>query len=234
MRVMPANATGWFWHVLARETGRIGHLYSPGNQRKRTWPWFPYALDNGCYTLWDPERNSFDEEMWLARGCHHWHHLLFWASCNNQKPLWAIVPDRPGDWEATVKKWIPYSRFLVIAQIPLAVAVQDGATVEEVKKLKPEPDVICVGGSTGWKWQTAERWIKEFPRVHVLRCNSPEKLYWLEQLGCESTDGTGWNRGDRVQTRGVEEWARGIMKKHEFPLWPHVCRETDSKQQTFA
>ena len=44
MIVMPANATGWFWHCLARETGRIGHLYSPGAQRG-PWPWFPFALD---------------------------------------------------------------------------------------------------------------------------------------------------------------------------------------------
>ena len=33
MIVMPANSTGWFWHCLARETGKIGHLYSPGAQR---------------------------------------------------------------------------------------------------------------------------------------------------------------------------------------------------------
>ena len=46
MIVMPANSSGWFWHSLARETGRLGHLYSPGGQMG-PWPWFPYALDKG-------------------------------------------------------------------------------------------------------------------------------------------------------------------------------------------
>lgn len=234
MRVMPANSTGWFWHSLARETGRIGHLYSPGDQRG-PWPWFPYALDNACFSLWNPSDNTFNEDLWNSRGAHHWHHLLFWVGCQAQKPSWAIVPDRPGDWEATMKKWVPYSRFVEIAGIDLAVAVQDGATSESVKSLDPQPHVICVGGSTEWKWETAEDWIKNFPRVHVLRCNSPEKLYWLERLGCESTDGTGWNRGDRTQTRGIEKWARGLQKSHEHPLWPHVCRtQKDKKQMTFA
>lgn len=230
---MPANSTGWFWHCLARETGRIGHLYSPGDQRG-PWPWFPFSLDNGCYSLWNPSDNTFNEDLWNSRGTHYWHHLLFWAGSQPQKPGWAIVPDRPGNWEATLKKWVPYSRFVKIAGFELAVAVQDGATIESVRSLDPQPNVVCVGGSTEWKWETTEQWLKDFPRVHVLRCNSPEKLYWLESLGCESTDGTGWNRGDRRQTKGVEKWARGLLNQHEHPLWPHASRAKPKDQLTFA
>ena len=40
MLVMPANSTGWFWHCLGRETGRIGHLFSPGAQRGPLGPGF--------------------------------------------------------------------------------------------------------------------------------------------------------------------------------------------------
>ena len=231
---MPANSTGWPWHVLARETGKIGHLYSPTHQRG-PWGWIPYALDNACFSLWNPADNTFNEDLWNSRGTHHWHHLLFWAMSNKQKPRWAIVPDRPGNWEATKNKWVIYSRFIVNAGIPTAVAVQNGAVPEDVRKLKPLPEVICVGGSTDWKWETAEMWIKSFPRVHVLRCNSPTKLHWLENLGCESTDGTGWNRGDRTQTEGLETWARGLLHKTEHPIWPYVCRQPKDKQQlTFA
>lgn len=59
MIVMPANSSGWFWHSLARETGRLGHLYSPGGQRG-PWPWFPYALDNGAYACWTVKHLSVD------------------------------------------------------------------------------------------------------------------------------------------------------------------------------
>lgn len=223
MIVMPACSSGWFWHCLARETQRIGHLYSPGAQRG-PWPWFSFAFDNGCFSLWTPETNEFDEEKWVGSAVHEWRRMLFWSGCQTQKPRWAIVPDRPGNWEITVEKWGIYACELVEAGIPLAVAVQDGATIESVKALYPQPEVICVGGSTDWKWETAEMWIKAFPRVHILRCNSPEKLHWLDALGCESCDGTGWNRGDRRQTKGLEDWARGLMKKHQFPLWSHACR----------
>lgn len=233
MRVMPSNNGGWFFQCLARETGKLGHLYSPGDQRG-PWPWFPYSLDNGCFGLWNPKDNTFNEGKWLDSGCGAWLRLLFWANANHQKPLWAIVPDRPGDWDATVDKWGRYTDAVSFGSIPLAIAVQDGATVNAVANLKPTPQVICVGGSTEWKWGTAQEWIECFPRVHVLRCNSPDKLHWLEKLGCESTDGTGWNRGDRVQTKGLEDWARGLMHQHEFPLWPHASRKRDSKQLSFA
>lgn len=221
MIVMPANATGRFFDCLARETNRIGHLYSPGGERG-PWPWFPYAMDNGCFSLWYPEDNSFDEHKWAKHGEIQWRKLLAWAASSEQQPKWFIVPDRPGSREETLRKWDKYAPELV-GTFPTAIAVQDGMIPDDVHLLEIRPDVICVGGSTKWKWDTAERWVKEFPRAHMLRCNSPTKLYELEKWGYESCDGTGWNRGDIKQTRGLEEWARrGIM--HQFPLWPHVCR----------
>ncbi len=230
---MPSNSTGWIWHSLARETGRLGHLHSPGHERG-PWPWFPYAFDNGCYGLWNPEQNTFDDSRWSSHGAAEWRRLMFWGQSAAQPPLWAIVPDRPGDWNATVAKW---SEYAAETPFPLAVAVQDGATVDAVRSLFPAPYVIAVGGSTDWKWATVEMWLAEFPRVHVLRVNAPTKLARLEQLGCMSCDGTGWNRGDRVMTRGLEEWARMKPKPIDVPLWPHACRaprRADRKQITFA
>jgi hypothetical protein len=231
MIAMPANASGWFWHSLARETGRIGHLYSPGAQRG-PWPWLPYACDNGVFSMWNPNDNSFDEDRWIQEGEQNWRRLLFWCSAAPLKPRWAIVPDRPGNWKVTQEKWYRYKQEIIDAGIPLALAVQDGATVDDVKAL--QPDVVAIGGSTEWKWKTAEQWLKTFPRVHVLRCNSPEKLHWLEELGCESCDGTGWNRGNRVQTEGIETWARKVAVATNYPLWPHVSRAQRSDQLSFA
>ena len=220
------------FHCLARETGRIGHLYSPDNHRG-PWPWFPYALDNGVFPMWNPADNSFDEERWMTAGEPAWRRMLFWAQSAPQKPRWLIVPDRPGDKAETIRKWRHYAgeaKKLKIAA--LAVAVQDGMEMADVLALRPEPEVVCVGGSTEWKWDTAPMWCAKFPRVHVLRCNSPEKLYQLESWGCESTDGTGWNRGDRNQTFGLEAWARTRATPTFFPLTPHVCRKERIKGQT--
>ena len=229
MIVMPANSTGWFWHCLARETSKLGHLFSPGAERG-PWPWFPYALDNGAFSCWNPENNSFDSEKW-EKTEQDWRKLLFWAQSVNEKPLWAIVPDRPGNDEETIAKWYRFSPEVKATKIPLAIAVQDGMTACDIRGLEIQPDVIAVGGSTDWKWETIEYWSQEFPRVHLLRCNSPEKLHYLERLGVESTDGTGWNRGDRNQTERLEKWARGLRNRHEFPLYPHVCRGARKQQK---
>jgi hypothetical protein len=228
MIVMPANSTGWFWHCLARETGRIGHLYSPGAQRG-PWPWFPFALDNGAFACWDMQANRFDDAKWEANE-PAWRNLIRWAAPSGLA-RWAIVPDVPGDAARTFERWEQYHQIVTDAEINTALAVQDGMTVEQVKALAIKPSVICVGGSTEWKWETVEQWAKAFPRVHVLRCNSPEKLYWLESIGVESCDGTGWNRGDRKQTEGLEAWARQKPNPRPYTLTPYVCRKVKNGQE---
>ena len=227
MIVMPANSTGWFWHCLARETGKIGHLFSPDAQRG-PWPWFPYALDNGAFAAWNAKQNTWDETRWSVDA---WRRMLFWAQSKNQKPLWAIVPDVPGNAEATFERWDKFKN-----EVPFnkAIAVQDGMTVEQVRVVNP--DVVCVGGSTDWKWATVEQWAKNFKRVHMLRCNAPAKLNYLKELGVESCDGTGWNRGDKTQTKGLEDFVRNNSPEPtNQPLHPFVCKEERNKRQlTFA
>jgi hypothetical protein len=170
------------------------------------------------------ETNTFSNGKWNYVE-EAWKALVKWAAPTGMA-RWAIVPDVPGNAEQTFEKWHKCHRFVADSDINPALAVQDGMSVEQVKALRPQPSVICVGGTTEWKWETAESWIKAFPRVHVLRCNSPEKLYWLESLGAESCDGTGWNRGDRKQTEGLETWARQKASPKIYSLTPHVCRKS--------
>jgi len=226
MTVMPANATGWFWHCLARETGKIGHLFSPDAQRG-PWPWMPYALDNGAFSAWGIATNVWDESKWDVNA---WRRLIFWAQAQQRQPLWAIVPDWVGDGLKTIERWY---QFKAEVPFPKALAVQNGMTAADAQALMP--DVICVGGTTEWKWATVEMWAKAFPRVHVLRVNCPSKLDYLEALGIESCDGTGWNRGSRDQTLGLEMWARQNPRPRTDLLTPFTCRQQRDKQQmTFA
>lgn len=225
---MPSNSTGWFWHALARETGKLGHLFSPGGQRG-PWPWLPYALDNGAFACWDRETNEFDDDKW-ARNEVEWHKLIQWACRNETHPLWCIMPDVPGNAERTFEKWSVFSpRFEGV--LPRALAVQDGMEPADVLALKDQPEVIAVGGSDEFKWGGLIAWTRAFPRVHVLRCNSPKRLYEMELLGVESCDGTGWLRGDVRQTSGLEEWARRAPAPVTSNLWPFVCKETPKKRR---
>jgi hypothetical protein len=230
MIVMPANGSGWFWHSLARETRKLGHLFSPRGERG-PWPWLPYALDNGAFSCWNPKTNTFDAVKW-AKVEIAWKELVRWAAAKTQKPRWALLPDTPGNAVETLAKWRFYREDLPPDfAFPSALAVQDGMTVADVRQLSPAPDLIFVGGSDDYKWGTAEMWCKEFPRVHVGRVNSPQKLPLLESWGCESCDGTGWNRGDSVQTSGLEKWCRKDIEPSAGWLWPHVCRATLKKRK---
>jgi hypothetical protein len=230
--VMPANSTGWFWHCLARETGRIGHLYSPGAQRG-PFPWFPFALDNGAFSCWDRHANVFDFDKWNLIE-PKWQRMIEWAGLGAQTPRWAIVPDVPGNAEATLERWGKYVQRVHDCEINAAIAVQDGMTVEQVKALRPGPVVICVGGTDEFKWGTLQQWTANFPRVHVLRVNQPDKLNFLESLGVESCDGTGWNRGNRKQTKGVEEWARNKPTPTQSHIWRWCCRSEDKQDELFS
>jgi len=224
MIVMPANATGWFWHCLSRETGKFGHLFSPGAQRG-PWPWFPYALDNGAFAAWNQADNMWREHLWNLEA---WRKMIRWAQAQAQQPRWAIVPDWIGSGTRTIERYV---QFKDEVPFPRALAVQDGMKPADAHALKP--DVIAVGGTTEWKWATVEMWAKEFPRVHVLRVNSPGKLDYLEQLGVESCDGTGWNRGDKRQTSGLETWARKNPQPITSMLSDYTCKKPDPNQLTF-
>ena len=92
MMVMPADNSGWFVHCLARETGKIGQLRSPTPSFKQTFPWLPYALDNGAFSCWDRQTNVFDTAKWAIKE-QEWRRMIFWATTQEQQPLWAIVPD---------------------------------------------------------------------------------------------------------------------------------------------
>jgi hypothetical protein len=119
-------------------------------------------------------------------------------------PRWVLVPDVVADRDATLRKWDKYSQIAQQFGWPLAMAVQDGMTPEDL----PDECVVFVGGTTKWKWDTVEMWASTNRRVHVGRVNEVEKLILCEKLGVESVDGTGWMRGTGGgrQARALAEW----------------------------
>jgi len=207
--VMPSNNCKAEVHYWQGKYGGLGHLYAPGGERG-PYRHLPYALDNGAFGAFS-RGDDFDAEAFTD--------LLEWAAAQAIEPLWVVVPDVVGDAKATLEKWQREAagvrdRF----GFRLALAVQDGMRPSDVRELKLEPDVIFVGGSTRWKWESLPGWCATHPRVHVGRCNRPEALYRCAALGVESCDGTGWFRGDPVQTEGLrlflERQSRGRAVQH--------------------
>jgi hypothetical protein len=196
LTVMPSNNTGSVVRDLAaRFPGRLAHLIGPGGWRK---PFMPYALDNGAFGAW-VAKTPFDED---AFG-----YLLAQALTSKAwPPLWIAVPDVVADAKATIESWQRWAPNLRRMGVPLAFVVQDGMERQDVPG---DADVVFVGGTTKWKWSTVPSWCAWFRRVHVGRVNRPRALDYLEQLGAESCDGTGWLRGDQVQLNGLIDFLAG-------------------------
>lgn len=199
MIVMPSNNSsmhlGW---LAGRYPGRIGWLLSPKGWRTPH-RWMPYALDNGAFPAWtknEPWDQSAYEKMLDNAFDAAWF--------RSQKPKWLLVPDVVTDREATILKWREWApRLARSCGWPLAFAVQDGMTQADVPA---NADVVFVGGSTKWKWDTVERWCRDNAHVHVGRVNGYGKLWLCHELGAKSCDGTGWFRGDQQQLAGLEQY----------------------------
>ncbi len=183
--VMPSNNTCWLVHYWAGLYGNLAHLLGPARVEK-PYPHLPYALDNGAFGAWANNR-PWDREAFIT-------HVERYAFLQ-LRPQWVVVPDVVADRELTLARWAHWAPILANDyHLPLAIAVQDGMTPEDVETLAPKADIVFVGGSTEWKWSTYKDWARKFPRVHVGRVNTESQLERCAEAGVESCDGTGWFR----------------------------------------
>jgi hypothetical protein len=169
------------WHFLAgKYPGSVGLLISPAYRTKVPIDdWMPYVLDNGVFKL---------REKWTE---HEWFEMLAWAQLLGQKPRWILLPDVVGSREGTLARWKQFYPFAKAYRWPLAFAVQDGMTADDVPN---EADVVFVGGTDVFKFPTLPMWCERFPRVHCGRVTALAMIERCEELGCESIDATGWFR----------------------------------------
>lgn len=195
MLIMCSSNAGKVFNSLHESfPGKVGWLLSPGYWKvSRGWP---FALDNGAYAAW-VKKEAFDE-------------LAFYKHVEKGSALarFVVVPDVVANREATLESWERH--FPRLKGLPLAFAVQDGMNPKDVPK---ESSVVFIGGTTQWKWLTARQWCQNFPRVHIARVNTRRQLLFAATVGAESTDGTGWFRGDQKQLYGLYRFLIGGLTK---------------------
>jgi hypothetical protein len=163
----------------------------------------PYALDNGAFIKWEPEKFH---DMLLKARTHH-------------KPLWVVVPDVVGDAEATMKKWHKWQDVVAGFGYPLAFACQDGMEPQDVPK-----EAICcfIGGTRYWKLANAHKFKGVCDLLHIGRVNGIKNLKWAERIGADSCDGTGWfragvhNSSNRAAVDLIE-YFEGSPQRQLFP-----------------
>lgn len=201
MMLMPANNSSPTVHYIAGACpGRIGWLVGPSARLKtKLRTWMPFALDNDAYSAWTSGQ-PWDYSEWVE--------MLKWAAIAKTAPRWVLVPDVVGDRAATIGSWNKYAPSASDYGWALAFAVQDGMTPADIP---PQASVVFVGGTTRWKWTSLPMWTSAFPRIHVGRVNTLDRLVLCERLGCESVDGTGWFRAsdDSHKTEAIFHWLTG-------------------------
>jgi len=206
MLLVPVHGNKDYIAASEKHSGRLGVLIGPSYYRKPRG--MSFALDNDAYINWRNGKD-FDEKAWVK--------LLDKVKDRHHPPMWVLVPDAVGDRQKTLNRWNQYSDFARSYGWPLAFAAQDGMVSSDVPK---DADVVFVGGSTSWKWSTVKRWCRDFPRVHVGRVGSLEKLWECESLGAESCDGSGFLRegwhGRRA--RGIKTWL-SVPTDPQIPLF---------------
>jgi len=188
MIVMPSNNTSGLCHYLAGAyPGRIGLLISPKGWRIPP-RYFPWAMDNGAFTDFDPELFC----KCLDRAKHI------------NRPIFVAVPDALGDAEETSRLWKEWSGKI---NFPLAFVAQDGHEPQDVPK---DAFAVFVGGTSEWKLSNAHKFKGVAKWLHIGRVNTGGRLKWANEC-CEadSVDGTGFFRGDQKQKQDLIDYVSG-------------------------
>lgn len=98
-----------------------------------------------------------------------------------------------GDWQGTLWLWRCWRPALVARNLPAAIVLQDGATIDSV----PWDAIaaVFVGGSTAWKLSTTAALLIRAAHargkwVHVGRVNTMKRIRHFDPLPVHSIDGT--------------------------------------------
>ena len=177
---------------------RLGWMLSPGDW-KNTPDGLCYALDNGAFGAY-LHGVEFDAGAWLGHVAK--------AIKSEKPPRFLVVPDVVTKAAETLELWEIFAPALrQLSDVPLALAVQDGMTVDDVLELDHQPDIVFIGGTKQFKIDTLVSWCR-FDRVHVGGVNSLNMLWECDFNGVESVDGSGWFRGDQNQLARLVSYLR--------------------------
>jgi len=196
MLFMTCRDTGAVTKAAFCHQEMFGRFVNPRRQSVGLANWSAWVGDNGAFT-------GFDQDVFMR--CIK-KLLRYKATCRC-----LTVPDVPFCWEPTLAKFRDWSPSIRRMGFPVGLAVQDGATVDNIPWT--EIDALFIGGSTEWKRQQAYRgWVK-----------AREKQIPVEALPLFTGAVLTVERSTAVSEIVAEAKRRG--------LWVHVGRSANSPEQ---
>lgn len=144
-----------------------------------------YFLDNGCYAA------NLNDELWESDDFLR--RLGEIPEKMPRDPDFVVVPDVPGEADATFERSLLYVREVREFGYPYLLPVQDGVGIKNAISLADAIGAagIFIGGSNEWKRYNTRRFVKRARErdlwVHV---GSPPDLLWAGGIGVDSVDTT--------------------------------------------
>jgi len=164
----------------------IGACVSPAT-KKHFDSYLFYFLDNGAFGCW-LRKEPFNPVPFLS--------LVEKSLKASKKADFLVLPDLIGKGKESLEFSALWAERLDGIEIPFALALQDGMEEVEVEEFVRVygVKVLFVGGTTEWKWRTAEKWVKLAERLgikcHVGRVPSAKRVYQARIVGAHSIDTT--------------------------------------------
>jgi hypothetical protein len=176
----------------------VGLLIQPGSYRPERVTPFPYwAADNGCASVIDGQvvpNPDWTLGKWLRMVAG----IMDLPDEVRKRCLYLLVPDVPCDHMRTLERFYVYKAWANLTGLPVAFAVQDGATERSIPW--EYIDVAFLAGTTEWKMSREAFNFACSARdrtlwIHMGRVNSWERLDWASTIGADSSDGTFMRHG---------------------------------------
>lgn len=213
MNVLLGNWRGRQFQELIAQRPNIGNLLSPLGWANPIG--CPYACDNDVYG------HRADAAWWCREGEARWLKMLDKIPAA-MPPIFVLLPDVVGDWPETKRRAWKYLPELRARNLPVGVALQNGAETDFESVLRLRPAYVFVGGSTAWKWRQAETICQYFHaagvKVHVGRASGPRRIRECLRIGADSCDGTGWIRHSDAMLPGLWRELDGTHQQMRFEI----------------
>ena len=200
---------------LLAEVG-IGACVSPST-KKHFDSYAFYFLDNGAFGYWIKGK-KFNSIPFL--------NLVEKSLKAQKKADFLVLPDLIGKGKESLEFSSMWAEKLRGVGIPFALALQDGMEEVEVEEFVRAYNVkvLFVGGTTPWKWRTAEKWVNLAERLgikcHIGRVPSAKRVYQARRAGAHSIDTTQalWKEGKFMN------YIEAVMKPsfYQQPTLPFV------------
>lgn len=166
----------------------VGECTNRGELPPRRLPWF---LDNGAYIDWKAKK-TFNLTRWTRDLRYIVYRLESDEWPMEMAPDFTVIPDLVGGGKDSLDFSLDRLCWTEDLHVPHYLAVQDGMSVNMVRKALPRFGGIFVGGTLQWKLDTMATWThlahNEGMLCHAGRIGTIPRVRLAEAAGVDSID----------------------------------------------